>query len=152
MTKLRIAQVSHQTGIPTTTLRYYEDIGLLAPAERAFNGYRVYTDRDVERLKFITRAKHLHISLDELRELVAAWDGDDCTTVQFRMADVVASRLRETQARLAELLELADHLQSASERLAQTPTEGGCNDECACTTAAACAPTRTTITLTQRTK
>ena len=107
MTRLRIAEVSQLTSVPPTTLRYYEEIGLLRPAERAENGYRVYSERDVERLRFITSAKHLHISLDELRELVAAWDGGDCQSVQFGMADVVATRLSETQQRIAELLELA---------------------------------------------
>jgi len=150
MTRFRIAEVAHQTGVPTTTLRYYEDIGLLAKAERASNGYRFYTERDVERVRFITRAKQLHISLDELRELVTAWDGDDCQTVQFRMAGVVDDRLRETQLRIAELLELADQLELAAERLSQTPTEGGCSEGCACSTASQCAPTLISTPLTQR--
>jgi MerR family copper efflux transcriptional regulator len=91
-TTLRIADVAERTGVPATTLRYYEDIGLLAPARRSGNGYRSYTDRDVERLTFITRAKQLDLSLDDLRELVTAWDGEG---VQERMAGVVSSRLRE---------------------------------------------------------
>jgi DNA-binding transcriptional MerR regulator len=135
--------------VPTTTLRYYEEIGLLARAERAMNGYRYYTVRDVERVRFITRAKQLRISLDELRELVTAWDGDDCQSVQFRMASVVDDRLRETQLRIAELLELADQLQLAAERLAQSPTSGGCSESCACSAASGCAtsPIRTPLTL-----
>lgn len=150
MTTFRIAEVAHQTGVPTTTLRYYEEIGLLAKAERASNGYRFYSQRDVERVRFITRAKQLHISLDELRELVTAWDGDDCQTVQFRMASVVDTRLRETQLRIAELLELADQLQRAAERLADSPTTGGCSEGCACSSAAQCAPVLITTPLTRR--
>ena len=150
MTRFRIAEVAHQTGVPTTTLRYYEDIGLLAKAERASNGYRFYTERDVERVRFITRAKQLHITLDELRELVTAWDGDDCESVQFGMASVVNERLRETQQRVAELLELADQLQLAAERLSQSPTAGGCSDGCACSTAAQCAPQLIPVPLSQR--
>lgn len=150
MTEFRIAEVAHQTGVQTTTLRYYEEIGLIAPAERAANGYRTYSARDVERVQFITRAKQLHISLDELRELVLAWDGDDCTTVQFRMADVVNTRLRETQSRIAELLELADQLQVAAERLSQAPTTGGCSDSCACASASDCSPVISITSLTQR--
>ena len=91
MTTMRIAEVAQRTGVPATTLRYYEEIGLLAPAGRSGNGYREYADRDLEKLAFITRAKQLDISLDELRELVGVWD-DDCSEVQHRMTAVIASR------------------------------------------------------------
>jgi len=136
VTTLRIAEVAERTGVPTTTLRYYEDIGLLAPARRAENGYRAYTDRDVERLRFITRAKQLEISLDDLRDLVQAWDGEDCAGVQERMARVVSARLEQTQERVVDLVELAAQLQSAAARLGQPATPGPCDDECACSTAA----------------
>jgi DNA-binding transcriptional MerR regulator len=135
MTTLRIADVAERTGVPATTLRYYEDIGLLAPARRSGNGYRSYSERDVERLTFITRAKQLDISLDDLRELVTAWDGEDCEGVQERMARVVSTRLREARERLAELVELTGQLQSAAARLASPPRSGACDDGCACSTA-----------------
>ena len=150
MTTFRIAEVAEQTGVPSTTIRYYEEIGLLAPAERARNGYRAYTDRDIERLHFITRAKNLQISLDELRNLVTAWDSDNCNDVQFRMADVVTQRLAETRRRVAELLELADQLEAASERLSSSPRAGACDDGCACVSAATGATTRFALTLTER--
>ena len=136
MTTLRIAEVAEWTGVPATTLRYYEDIGLLAPAERTRNGYRAYSDRDVERLRFITRAKQLDISLDDLRELVVAWDGEDCGDVQERMVHVVSARLAETRERLVQLAELARQLESAAARLSTTaPHAGACDDGCACSTA-----------------
>jgi DNA-binding transcriptional MerR regulator len=136
MTTLRIAEVAERTGVPATTLRYYEDIGLLTPAGRAGNGYRAYSERDVERLRFITSAKQLDISLDDLRELTRAWDGEDCAGVQTRMAQVVSARLAQTQERVVALLELAAHLQSAAARLAGPTTDGPCDPGCACSTAA----------------
>jgi DNA-binding transcriptional MerR regulator len=133
MTTMRIAQVAALTGVPATTLRYYEDIGLLAPAGRSGNGYREYADRDLERLAFISRAKQLDISLDELKELVEVWDTDDCSQVHDRMRTVVASRVVETQSRMAELVELARQLQAAAVRLAAAPVSAGaCGDDCAC--------------------
>jgi DNA-binding transcriptional MerR regulator len=137
MTLLRIAEVAERTGVPATTLRYYEEIGLLAPAGRTGNGYRAYTGRDVDRLRFLTRAKQLDLSLADLRELLTAWDGDDCEGVQERMARVVADRIGQTSARIADLMELAAQLQTAAARLAGTPPHpGGCDDECACANAA----------------
>jgi len=143
VTTLRIAEVAERTGVPATTLRYYEDIGLLSPAPRSGNGYRAYSERDVERIRFLTRARRLDLGLDDLRDLVAAWDHDDCAGVQDRMADVVTARLHETQSRVADLIALTAQLQEAAERLASPPHPGPCHDGCACSAAgAAGAPTR----------
>ncbi|MEO6712076.1 MAG: MerR family transcriptional regulator [Mycobacteriales bacterium] len=133
MTMMRIAEVAQRSGVPATTLRYYEGIGLLAPAGRSENGYRVYVDRDLARLAFISRAKQLDIRLDELRELVDVWDADDCSQVQHRMAAVVNARVAETQGRIADLVELDSQLQAAANRLSSVPAaDGGCAPGCAC--------------------
>ncbi len=132
MTTMRIAQVAERTGVPATTLRYYEEIGLLAPAGRSGNGYREYADRDLERLAFISRAKQLDISLDELRELVDAWD-DDCEQVHHRMTALVAGKIAQAQTRIVDLVELTAELQAAAARLASAPVfAGACGDDCAC--------------------
>jgi DNA-binding transcriptional MerR regulator len=71
---LRIGQVAEVTGTTPRTIRYYEEIGLLPPAEgRAPGSHRVYDEADVERLQELLRLKDLlGVSLEELRELVAA--------------------------------------------------------------------------------
>src|SRR5215217_5326382 len=102
MTTLRIAEVARRTGVPATTLRYYEQIGLM-PARRSQNGYRAYQEADLERLAFINRARKLDIGLHELVELVDVWATEDCAQVAHRMAEAVATRLRETDDRISDL-------------------------------------------------
>ena len=132
MTTMRIAEVAERTGVPATTLRYYEEIGVLAPAGRSGNGYRQYTDRDLERLAFITRAKQLDLSLDEIRELADGWD-DDCGQVHHRMTAMIAGRIAQTQAQIIDLEGQRSQLQAAAVRLASSPTSAGaCGDDCAC--------------------
>jgi DNA-binding transcriptional MerR regulator len=58
-----LLQLSHRT------IRYYEEIGLLNSVKRIEGGKRVYTERDYQRLKFITRLKHLGLTLSEMLEL-----------------------------------------------------------------------------------
>ena len=55
---MNIGQAAERSGLPTKTIRYYEDVGLLQPARRA-NGFRDYGDRDVHDLRFIARARGL---------------------------------------------------------------------------------------------
>ena len=64
-----IGDVAERVGLTPRTIRYYEDIGLLASVRRVEGGRRVYTDDDLRRLKFIKRLKVLGLSLDEMKEL-----------------------------------------------------------------------------------
>ena len=71
---LRIGEVSELTGTTPRTIRYYEEIGLLPVSRgREPGSHRLYEEADVERLRDVLRLKELlGVSLDELRELVAA--------------------------------------------------------------------------------
>jgi DNA-binding transcriptional MerR regulator len=71
---LRIGEVAELTGTTARTIRYYEEIGLLPPAEgRQPGSHRLYEEGDVERLREVLRLKDLlGVSLEELRELVEA--------------------------------------------------------------------------------
>jgi MerR family transcriptional regulator, repressor of the yfmOP operon len=71
---LRIGEVAQLTGTTPRTIRYYEEIGLLpATGSRARGAHRTYAESDVERLQELLRLKDLlGVSLDELRELIAA--------------------------------------------------------------------------------
>jgi DNA-binding transcriptional MerR regulator len=70
MSVLLIGDVAERAGLPTATIRYYESIGLLKPAARSSSGYRRYSERTVEELRFIKKAQALGFSLDEVREIL----------------------------------------------------------------------------------
>ncbi|GEL96341.1 MerR family transcriptional regulator [Cellulomonas composti] len=147
----RIAEVAELVGVPATTLRYYEDIGLVGRPARGANGYRSYDDADLERLRFIVATKSLGIPLTDVAELVKAYDVEDCSTVAHQVVELVATRLAETQTRIGDLVALAAQLQGVSARLADAPTSGRCGDGCPCVTAAPAAPAgrRTFVSLTR---
>ena len=88
MSTYRISRLAAHAGIPTTTLRYYEKEGLV-PAARTPGGYRLYTDADAERVRFIAAAKHLGLSLGRIRDLLGVWDGGMCRSL---LADADADR------------------------------------------------------------
>src|ERR687893_1166534 len=84
--RYRIGEVGRLTGFEPTTLRFYENAGVLAPPPRTPAGYRSYDDRDVERLRLIARAKDLGCTLDEIADLVQAWDADECGEASIAIA------------------------------------------------------------------
>lgn len=65
----KIGQLSDLVEMSPRTIRYYEEVGLLNSIRRIEGGKRVYTDRDIQRLKFIKRLKHLGLTLSEMIEL-----------------------------------------------------------------------------------
>ncbi|MCH9035847.1 MAG: MerR family transcriptional regulator, partial [Chloroflexi bacterium] len=60
---LKIGEAGQQAGLTTKTIRYYELLGLLHEPERTDSGYRLYEEKNVERLTFIRKAKSLGFSL-----------------------------------------------------------------------------------------
>lgn len=72
--RLQIGDVSERTGLSLRTVRHYEDVGLLPPADRSPGGFRLYTDAAVDRLLVIRRMKPLEFTLDQMRELLDAVD------------------------------------------------------------------------------
>jgi MerR family copper efflux transcriptional regulator len=141
----RIAEVARRSGYSPPTLRYYEDIGLLPPAERSDNGYRVYDQATVERLEFITRAKQLGCSLQEITDLVRMWEAGECAPVQHGLRSVIDTKIGDAQARIAELTTLVADLERVEAGLGSHTPDGPCDDRCGCTTTPAAETTPASV-------
>jgi DNA-binding transcriptional MerR regulator len=133
-TTFRIAEVAQRSGFTPATLRYYEAIGLLAPKRRTDAGYRIYDETSLERLRFISRAKRLGCSLDEIADLTRVWDGGRCAPLQDRLRATVEAKIADAHAQIAALTALAAELRTAAASLTAAPVDGPCDDTCACTT------------------
>ena len=129
---LKIAEVARRSGFNTSTLRYYEDVGLVPPVERTAAGYRLYDEASLARLAFISRAKQLGCSLEEITDLVTAWEGDRCAPLQERLQELVAAKIAATRVRIAELQAFSEQLQQAADALQVHTPDGPCDDACGC--------------------
>lgn len=128
-----ISQVAERTGFPATTLRFYEQSGLVRPA-RSPAGYRCYDDTHIELLSFIGRAKGFGLSLDEITELLALLGDDECAPVQGRLRDLVDAKIADAQAKVAELEGFTAELRRVAAALGTHTPAGPCDDTCGCTT------------------
>lgn len=134
MSTFTIGEVAERTGFSASALRYYEGIGLVAPTDRTDAGYRLYDESTVARLAFISRAKQLGCSLEEVTDLVQVWDGDRCSPVQSRLHELVTGKLSEAHRQVVETTAFIGQLQSAADQLAAPAVDRPCSDDCACTT------------------
>lgn len=140
MTTWRISELAERGGVPATTVRYYEQLGLLSPAPRTADNQRRYDDDALTELRFVTQAKHLGLSLTEIRELVAIRDDGRCASVQSRLATLVAERRLAVASRFRELGELDTELRLTAEQLAASPADGPCSEDCGCAAATSPSP------------
>jgi len=118
-----IGRAAAAAGLTAKTLRYYERLGLLSPAERTATGYRVYSVSDVRRLGFIVKAKGLGLSLREIREILGIRDGGKvpCIHVQH----LLQRKARDVESRIAELTALKRELRRLALRCSRAIKTGG---------------------------
>lgn len=105
---MRIGQLAKLTGVNVQTIRFYEHEGLLATPERQENGYRIYTQRHIERLAFVRRCRMLNLSLAEIGELQGYLDDPrkPCTAVNSMLDD----RISHVRAQISSLQALEKQL------------------------------------------
>ena len=85
MTGLSIGEIARQAGIEPSTIRYYEQIGILPRAKR-INGRRVYEEDDVlKRITLIQAAKSVNFTMAEILELISLWQAQGRPPVDWRL-------------------------------------------------------------------
>lgn len=97
---MNIGAASRQSGLPSKTIRYYEEIGLLT-ADRALNGYRDYSTEDIHRLRFLQRARGLGFSVEECRELLSLYSDRERASSDVKA--IAKEKLAEIDRKIEEL-------------------------------------------------
>lgn len=91
---MKIGELASRTGLSPSAIRFYESLGLLLPAERASNGYRIYGEDAVRRLQIVTLSQSFGLSLGTLREVFDGGNGFSKDMMLSRLGE----RLGETDA------------------------------------------------------
>jgi len=113
---MRIGDAARASGLPVKTVRYYADIGLVAPSGRGGNGYRDYSASDVRRLGFVRRARAFGFSIDECRELLGLYADRERASADVKR--IAEARIVELDRQMAELAELKSDLAHLAEACA----------------------------------
>lgn len=109
-----ISQLAKSAGVPTTTMRYYERIGLVEPEDRSDGNYRLYGEESLRKVKFIRAAQATGFTLDDVKALLSddAGGAPKCGSVQGLIED----RLTDIEVRLKNLRHVRRVLKSALEK------------------------------------
>lgn len=103
-----IGELSALTQCNVPTIRYYERIGLLEPAERAANGHRTYRDAALRRLVFVKRCRDFGFPIEQVRHLVQMFENGDRNCIEAR--DLVQANLDQVRLKLEEMRQLESSL------------------------------------------
>lgn len=117
--ELTIGELAEATGVPTSTIRYYERAGLLRPHGRSRSNYRLYSREELERLRFIRAAQTAGFSLDDVTVLLRP---AACEKVQ----GLIEERLAQVGDRMKELRRVQRVLKNSLSECLEHEESGRC--------------------------
>lgn len=106
---MNIGAAAEKANLPVKTIRYYEDIQLIAPS-RAENGYRDYSEQDVHRLRFLQRARSLGFTIKECRLLLSLYEDEGRASADVKA--IAMDKIGEIDRKIEALQSLRSTLQS----------------------------------------
>lgn len=103
---LTVTRLARACGLSRTTILYYESIGLLKPGRRSAGNYRLYSEKDLERLRQVCLYRDAGLKLGDIRSILDRAHGDAAAVLQRRFVELGAEieRLRDHQRSIARLL------------------------------------------------
>jgi DNA-binding transcriptional MerR regulator len=129
---VRISELAASAGVPTSTVRYYERVGLLTLPARTSSGYRNYGEDAAAHLLFITRARRMGLSCEQITDLIPVWAGTNCGAAQERVTRLIDEKQTEIAERIAELEEFAAQLDTVRAALEAEPSTQACRADLTC--------------------
>ena len=119
-------------GVPASTVRYYERAGLMALPARTSSGYRDYDEDAAGQLLFITRARRMGLSCEQITSLLPVWAGTNCGAAHDRVSQLITEKQAEIAERIADLQQFAAQLAAVGAALAAEPPPQACRADLTC--------------------
>lgn len=129
---MRISELADRAGVPASTVRYYERVGLVASPARTSAGYRDYDDDAATRLLFVTRARRMGLTCEQIAEVLPIWDGTHCAPAHEEVTRLVEAKRAEIADRIRELERFAEQLGDVHDALLASPPPDACLTDLSC--------------------
>ena len=103
-----ITELSKKLKVTTRAIRHYEDIGIIK-SKRMHNNYRYFDASNIDKLKFLIRARNLGFSLDECKELIVLFKNDNRKSQNVK--NIAQNKLERITKQINELKDLKKSLE-----------------------------------------
>lgn len=111
---MNIGQAAIHSNVSAKTIRYYESIGLIPDASRTGNGYRTYSDKDIETLRFIHHSRNLGFSVKDVGVLLDLWRNQKRASADVKA--LAMSHIEQVDRKIEELQKMRDTLTHLTQR------------------------------------
>jgi DNA-binding transcriptional MerR regulator len=108
---MQIGELAKRSGVTVQTVRFYERLKLLPEPQRKDSGYRVYSEPDLKRLRFVRQGKSLGFSLDEIRDILRMRERGHCPCGE--VVSIAERHLRSVEQQITQLSKFRDGLSQA---------------------------------------
>jgi len=105
---MNIGEAAKSSGVSAKSIRHYEQAGLIRPATRTESNYRVYTQNDIEVLRFIKQARRLGFSMKQVTVLLGLWQ--DRSRPSSEVKRLAKEHIDELESRISELVAMKETL------------------------------------------
>ena len=124
ITTFKIGEVASRADVNKETVRYYEKRQLIPKPDRRYSGYRIFTRRHIDQIKFIKRAQELGFTLSEIKELLELRlnEGTTCSEIKTEAQD----KYRDVVEKIEDLLRIKETLVGLIDSCSGTGPKGEC--------------------------
>jgi len=105
---LNIGKAAKLSNLTVKTVRYYADIGLVSPVKNNNTGYRDFSEDDVARLQFVSKARKFNFSIQECEELLSLYSDKNRSSKEVKA--LTLEKISEIDIKLLELKDLKSQL------------------------------------------
>ena len=105
---LNIGKAAKLSNLTVKTVRYYADIGLVSPVKNNITGYRNFSEDDVARLQFVSKARKFNFSIQECEELLSLYSDKNRSSREVKA--LTLEKISEIDVKLLELKDLKKQL------------------------------------------
>jgi len=116
---MNVSDLARLVGVTPDAVRYYTRIGLLHPVRDPNNGYRQFSSSDIDRLKFIARAKQIGFTLSEIKQVFS--DAEQSRSPCPRVREILHRRIIENRQQTAEMTALQLRMEQAQDEWSKVP-------------------------------
>jgi MerR family copper efflux transcriptional regulator len=110
---LNIGEASTASGVSAKSIRHYESVELIPPANRTYSNYRLYTQKDIQTLRFIKHARGLGFSIEQIKALLSLWQDRNRSSADVKR--VALGHIRELNQKIGELESMRNTLQALAQ-------------------------------------
>lgn len=111
---LSIGDAAAEVQLPTKTVRYYDEIKLVSPVTRSTAGYRLYGSAELQKLKFVRRARSFGFSVNDCRQLLDLFENHDRNSREVK--ELARKRLADIETKMRDMQKLHTQLTAISEQ------------------------------------